>query len=221
MRLAFWGAGESGQRNKLVLIVHTAVHTAHIRPRVPSASSATAFSGEGADMDRVDPVSPAARACRRVGCALSTAAAAYALAGCSVGPPEGAGSSATVSPAPASAVITIPGAARQPLAPGVPIRVEASGGFLTDVSVSRDSDDASIAGSAVESIKGRTTAWATTEPLSADETFTVAAVAESLEGETTEKELQVSTAPADSSVQSSAPSSASNAGSGDSEDPDL
>lgn len=164
-------------------------------------------------MDRLHSVAPTARAFRRFGCAMSTAAVAYALAGCSVGPPEGAGSSATVSRAPTSAVITIPGAERQPLSAGSPIRVEASGGFLTDVSVSRDRDDANIAGSAVESTKGHTTAWATTDPLGADETYTVAAVAENQAGETTEKQVQVSTAPA--------VGSAPGAGSGDGNDPDL
>lgn len=164
-------------------------------------------------MDRLHSSAPTARAFRRFGCALSTAAIAYALAGCSVGPPEGAGSSATVSRAQTSAVITIPGAERQPVSPGSPIRVEASGGFLTDVSVSRDRDDANIAGSAVESNKGRTTAWATTEPLGADETFTVAAVAENQAGETTEKQLQLRTAP----TESSAPGTGSAGG----DDPDL
>lgn len=168
-------------------------------------------------MERLDSAAPRARAFRRVGCALFTAAAAYALAGCSVGPPEGAGSSATVSPAPASAVITIPGAAGEPLSPGSPIRVEASGGFLTDVSVSRDSDDASIAGAAVEQTQGRTTAWATTEPLGANESFTVDAVAENPAGTTTEKQLQVNTAPADVSV----PAPSASAGSTSGDDPDL
>ena len=162
-------------------------------------------------MDRPASATPTAVAVRRICCAVSAAASASVLTGCSVGPPEGAGSSATVSSAPAPAVITIPGASRQLLPPDSPLRVEASGGHLTDVSVSRESDNANIAGSAVESTKDGTTAWATTEPLGADETFTVAAVAENPVGETTEEQLTVSTAP----IGGSAPQSTAES------DPDL
>lgn len=134
---------------------------------------------------------------RLVACALSTAGALGILSGCSVGPPSNAGSSATVSPVPDSAVIHVPAESSQPIAPDEPIRVEASGGYLTDVSVSREGSETGdgLAGSAVDTSEGKMTAWATTEPLGADETYIVAAVAENPAGQETSEELSVRTAP--------------------------
>lgn len=144
-------------------------------------------------MDRSKTAAPTRRLRRRLACALSATAAVAPLAACTVGPPSAAGGSATVQQAPASAVINIPATAKQPIATDTPIRVESGDGELTDVAVLRGSDGADIGGVDLENSAGETTAWETTEALDADESYTVAAVAESSGGAPTTEQVSVRT----------------------------
>lgn len=144
-------------------------------------------------MDRSKTAAPTRTLRRRLACALSATAAVAPLAACTVGPPSAAGGSATVQQAPKSAVINIPATTKQPIATDTPIRVESGDGELTDVAVSRGSDGADIGGVDLENTAGETTAWETTETLDPDESYTVAAVAETGGREPTTEQVSVRT----------------------------